>query len=698
LVSEEGSFKTQFKHWKVDPEEMGGQMVLSAIEAPLFDGTDYSSWRENMKQYLKSKGSEVWSSVVSKPWDLTTSKNLSKITVQRRARKNNEVALKILLNGLSDTVKTSIGLCTSAKDLWLKLEKMYQIKNKDTEDIPIKDEDEDSTINKSKDSPQYFDCNSSDIESSSASKEEDSDTITECSVSIYPMEEEEEKLSKAKEKVDWSLSEYLYHHNESDYSYLHDYTQEFLEKSQKHVLKIKEMLKDSDKIIYEQDNQLEEKEEEIEKLKKEISQVKEKEKEDDELGNQKHILEIKEKLKYNKEIISEKKIQLENKEDEIKRLKTKVVDLTEENEEKINRLKNEISQAKEEKKEDDVSRKNIADLKELRENYVNLKIQLEEAKRREEVVRNQLDKKEESCHELEAEVVNLRKKVEKSDTQNKFLNNSMTLDEILDSQRSPNEKSGLGYNKEEISTPKKSDAGPSFVKGENKSDTSPSLVKDENRSDTSPSFAKDEDRSDTTPSFAKSESRYDSGSSRSRNKSNTTTFRRSDHGRHPEAIHIPQSKFRRETPSWMNQRRYESIFNGYCFSCNEYGHKALDCRHHGRKQVGRFNNSIRCWNCNHVGHIAAQCYTMRCYSCGGYGHKAYNCWNSRKQSMRNVSYRMTKGVNETWKKKETANIDDQRTKFKKPGHSQKWIAKTEKVNRSEVDCCKKNVSHVTSIV
>jgi hypothetical protein len=35
-----------------------------------------------------------------------------------------------------------------------------------------------------------------------------------------------------------------------------------------------------------------------------------------------------------------------------------------------------------------VSSKNIADLKELREKYVNLKIQLEEAKRREEVVRN----------------------------------------------------------------------------------------------------------------------------------------------------------------------------------------------------------------------------------------------------------------------------------------------------------------------
>jgi hypothetical protein len=48
-------------------------------------------------------------------------------------------------------------------------------------------------------------------------------------------------------------------------------------------------------------------------------------------------------------------------------------------------------------------------------------------------VRNQLEKKEESFHELEAEVVNIRNKVEKSNTQIKFLKNSMTLDEILDS-------------------------------------------------------------------------------------------------------------------------------------------------------------------------------------------------------------------------------------------------------------------------
>jgi hypothetical protein len=116
--------------------------------------------------------------------------------------------------------------------------------------------------------------------------------------------------------------------------------------------------------------------------------------------------------------------------------------------------------------------------------------------------------------------VNLRKKVEKSDTQIKLLNNSMTLDEILYSQRSPNDKSGLGYNKDEINTPKKSDAGPSFVKGENRSDIVPSVVKDE-------------DRFETTHSFVKSKRRYDLVSLRSKNKSNSTKFRRSDQGRHP---------------------------------------------------------------------------------------------------------------------------------------------------------------------
>jgi hypothetical protein len=67
---------------------------------------------------------------------------------------------------------------------------------------------------------------------------------------------------------------------------------------------------------------------------------------------------------------------------------------------------------------------------------------------------------EEPCHKMEVEVL----KVEKENTQRKFLNSSMTLDKILDSQRSPNDKSGIGYNKEEINTPKKPNTGPLSVK------------------------------------------------------------------------------------------------------------------------------------------------------------------------------------------------------------------------------------------
>jgi hypothetical protein len=96
------------------------------------------------------------------------------------------------------------------------------------------------------------------------------------------------------------------------------------------------------------------------------------------------------------------------------------------------------------------------------ETIVHLKTQIEEAKRIEELLKNQINEKEESCCKLEAEIVDLRKKVEKS---NKFLNISLILDEILKSQRSPYDKSGLGYKKEtthdEASTSKKHEVSPS---------------------------------------------------------------------------------------------------------------------------------------------------------------------------------------------------------------------------------------------
>jgi hypothetical protein len=190
------------------------------------------------------------------------------------------------------------------------------------------------------------------------------------------MEEVEEKLLDINEKVERGLYEYNNDHYYIDYIYLSDNTKKFLKKSQRHILKLKEMLK---------------------------------------------------------ELEESSKTQLEEKEEDITRLKNEKEDMNVDDEIRI-----------------------------FFETIVHLKTQIEEAKRIEELLKNQIKEKEESCCKLEAEFVDLRKKVENS---NKFLNSSLILDEILEIQRSPYDKSSLGYKKEathaEASTLKNHELSPS---------------------------------------------------------------------------------------------------------------------------------------------------------------------------------------------------------------------------------------------
>jgi hypothetical protein len=140
-------------------------------------------------------------------------------------------------------------------------------------------------------------------------------------------------------------------------------------------------------------------------------------------------------------------------------------------------------------------------------------------------LKNQVNEKEESCHKLETEVVDLRKKVEKSNTHIKFINNSTILDEIIDGQRSPNDKLGLGYNKKvvnfEASTSKKHEVSPSLSKfGSKVASQAPTQSKE--------------------------------------------TFKRTEQRRHQEAIFTPQRKFIRETTSrWTPKQRYGKKFHGH---------------------------------------------------------------------------------------------------------------------------------------
>ena len=67
----------------------------------------------------------------------------------------------------------------------------------------------------------------------------------------------------------------------------------------------------------------------------------------------------------------------------------------------------------------------------------------------EEALKIQLTKKEELCHILKLEIVNIKHMNEKTNKIINFQNSSAILDNIWKSQRSVVDKNGLGYNKKE---------------------------------------------------------------------------------------------------------------------------------------------------------------------------------------------------------------------------------------------------------
>jgi deoxyribodipyrimidine photolyase len=81
-----------------------------------------------------------------------------------------------------------------------------------------------------------------------------------------------------------------------------------------------------------------------------------------------------------------------------------------------------------------------------------LKYELQEEKRIEEVILKQLTDREQVCKKLEDEIMLLKGELEKEKKESKFENSSKILDEIINSQRLPNNKTSLGYTQDSTST------------------------------------------------------------------------------------------------------------------------------------------------------------------------------------------------------------------------------------------------------
>ena len=117
-------------------------------EVTILDEENYSTWRIEMRVHLKEMGVGIWKVAIG---GSVSMKKKSKFAAQREGKKNDSLALKTILSGLSSPIKESMGQCTSTKDLWLNIEKTYQRKKEYIEDQSI-------NIIKGKESPKILDC------------------------------------------------------------------------------------------------------------------------------------------------------------------------------------------------------------------------------------------------------------------------------------------------------------------------------------------------------------------------------------------------------------------------------------------------------------------------------------------------------------------------------------------------------------
>jgi hypothetical protein len=139
---------------------------------PILDKENYSTWRIEMRVYLKTMGAAIWKATINECVPL---KNKSKLEPQREGKKNDALALKTILSGLSSPIKESMGQCTSTKDIWLNIEETYQSKEEE-EEI----EDHSIKIIKGKESSKSLECiiSKCDFENISSEDKESSDDST----------------------------------------------------------------------------------------------------------------------------------------------------------------------------------------------------------------------------------------------------------------------------------------------------------------------------------------------------------------------------------------------------------------------------------------------------------------------------------------------------------------------------------------
>jgi hypothetical protein len=128
------------------------------------------------------------------------------------------------------------------------------------------------------------------------------------------------------------------------------------------------------------------------------------------------------------------------------------------------------------------------------------------------------------------------------------------------------------------------------------------------------------------------------------------------------------------TPRRPFTTRYQNLFLGYCFSCNNFVHKTIDCRAYARSDHARdinrgfyktskngyVNNIIKSFhgfvdrNYNSFGPLHD--YNTECCKCNNYGHITRDCRSniimSPKQNREDVPTKHKEEYTKAWKRKQ----------------------------------------------
>jgi hypothetical protein len=202
------------------------------------------------------------------------------------------------------------------------------------------------------------------------------------------------------------------------------------------------------------------------------------------------------------------------------------------------------------------------DSKQPDEYFALLKVELEEAKKIEDILKQQLSEKKARCKSLEEEVVKTRKELEKFQAlyhQNmSSIKASEGLATILNQQRNPKLKTGLCYEEGSSSGHPSNKDFIKFVKSTTNEDNKPIETKEDNQP---PRRSKEKG--------ARNES-VEQG--------NNTLPTQGNHQHGRNCFSQRRQPF----------SRYKEFFYGYCFYCSNFGHKVVNCSLRLRHEQLRF--------------------------------------------------------------------------------------------------------------